>query len=225
MFHSSNWFADKQCYLLQIKLFYLSFQPLCFYIFSLLYLSRKVCRTTLNRKDEEGYPCLPDPKRKHAVPHHRGTQRVHHKAHSVRVAGPLLTFFFSPVLFFSLIMLGIFFYHYFLLLLIFFYFTILDWFCHTSTWIHHGCTWVPKHEPPSHLPPQITSLGHPRAPAPSILYPASDRLTIRFLPDAIPVSVPFSRVVPPAALGFYMELLHNTGTVFLHSSLCLLRFL
>ena len=54
------------------------------------------------------------------------------------------------------------------------YFTILYWFCHTSTWIRHMCTCVPKHEPPSHLPPHNISLGHPRAPAPSILYPASD---------------------------------------------------
>ena len=29
-----------------------------------------------------------------------------------------------------------------------FYFTILYWFCHTLTWIHHGCTCFPKHEPP-----------------------------------------------------------------------------
>ena len=29
-----------------------------------------------------------------------------------------------------------------------FYFTILYWFCQTLTWIHHGCTWVPNHEPP-----------------------------------------------------------------------------
>ena len=36
------------------------------------------------------------------------------------------------------------------------------------------CTCVPKHEPPSHLPPHNISLGHPRAPAPSKLYPASD---------------------------------------------------
>ena len=55
-----------------------------------------------------------------------------------------------------------------------FCFTILYWFCHTLTWISHGCTWVPKHEPPSHLPPHIISLDHPRAPAPSILYPASN---------------------------------------------------
>ena len=35
-------------------------------------------------------------------------------------------------------------------------------------------TCVPKHEPPSHLPPHNISLGHPHAPAPSMLYPASD---------------------------------------------------
>ena len=62
------------------------------------------------------------------------------------------------------------------LILIFtlFYFTILYWFCHTLTWIGHGCTWVPNPEPPSHLPPHIISLDHPRAPAPSILYPVSN---------------------------------------------------
>ena len=35
-------------------------------------------------------------------------------------------------------------------------------------------TCVPKHEPHSHLPPHNISLGHPHAPAPSMLYPASD---------------------------------------------------
>ena len=35
-------------------------------------------------------------------------------------------------------------------------------------------TCVPKHEPPSHLPPHNISLGHHRAPDPSMLYPASD---------------------------------------------------
>ena len=29
------------------------------------------------------------------------------------------------------------------------YFTILYWFCHTSTWICHRCTHVPHSEPPS----------------------------------------------------------------------------
>ena len=32
----------------------------------------------------------------------------------------------------------------------------------------------PKHEPPSHLHPHNIPLGHPHAPAPSMLYPASD---------------------------------------------------
>ena len=52
-----------------------------------------------------------------------------------------------------------------------FYFTILYWFCHTLTWIHHGCIRAPNPESPSHLPPHIISLDHPHAPAPSILYP------------------------------------------------------
>ena len=61
-----------------------------------------------------------------------------------------------------------------------FYFTILYWFCHTSAWIRHRCTWVPNPEPPSHLPPHTISLGYPCAPAPSILYPASN-LDWRFI--------------------------------------------
>ena len=66
-----------------------------------------------------------------------------------------MTFFFFPLYF----------------LLIFF---TLQLFCHTLTWIHHGCTWVPNPEPRSHHPPHIISLGHPSAPAPSILYPVSN---------------------------------------------------
>ena len=61
-----------------------------------------------------------------------------------------------------------FFYYYF------FHFTILYWFCHTSTCICHGCTHVPHPEPPSHLPPCTIPLGHPSASAPSILYPTSN---------------------------------------------------
>ena len=57
---------------------------------------------------------------------------------------------------------------------LFLFFFNLYWFCHTLTWIHYGCTCIPKHEPLSHLPPHNISLGHPRAPAPSMLYPASD---------------------------------------------------
>ena len=59
-------------------------------------------------------------------------------------------------------------------LFLFFYFTILYWFCHTLTWICHRCTCIPHPEPPSHLPPHPIPLGHPSAPAPSILYHASN---------------------------------------------------
>ena len=58
--------------------------------------------------------------------------------------------------------------------LIVFYFKILYWFCHTSTCIRLGCTRVPHPEPHSHLPPRTIPLGHPSAPAPSFLYPASN---------------------------------------------------
>ena len=56
----------------------------------------------------------------------------------------------------------------------FFHFTILYWFCHTSTWIRHRCTRVPNPEPSSHLPPHTISPGPPSAPAPSILCPVSN---------------------------------------------------
>ena len=71
------------------------------------------------------------------------------------------------------LLIAFFFYFYFYLFL-FFYFTILYWFCHTLTWIHHRCTWVPNSEPLFHHPPHIISLGHPSAPALSILHPASN---------------------------------------------------
>ena len=79
-----------------------------------------------------------------------------------------------------------------------FYFTILYSFCHTLTWIHHGCIRAPIPESPSHLPPHIISLDHPHAPAPSILYPVSNRLALRFLHDSIHVSMPFSQIIPPS---------------------------
>ena len=39
--------------------------------------------------------------------------------------------------------------HQFFFIIIFltlFYFTVLYWYCHTSTWIHHGCTCIQKHQ-------------------------------------------------------------------------------
>ena len=38
-------------------------------------------------------------------------------------------------------------------------------FCHTMTWVSHGCTCVPHPEPPSHLPLHPIPQGCPSAPA------------------------------------------------------------
>jgi len=47
-------------------------------------------------------------------------------------------------------------------------------FCHTFTWISHGCTFVPHPEPPSHLPPHPIPQGHPSPPALRTLSHASN---------------------------------------------------
>ena len=58
--------------------------------------------------------------------------------------------------------------------ILFLKFTILYWFCHISTWIHHRHTCVSHPEPSSLLPPHTIPLGRPSAPAPSIQYRASN---------------------------------------------------
>ena len=75
------------------------------------------------------------------------------------------------------------------------YFTILYWFCHTSTRIRHGCTRVPHPEPPSHLPPLSIPLGHPSAPAPSFLCYAKSFQSCLTLCDPIDSS-PLGSPVP-----------------------------
>ena len=78
-------------------------------------------------------------------------------------------------------------------------FTILCWFCHTSTLIHHRCTRVPHPEspfpPPSPDHPsgssQCTSPKHPV----SCIEPG---LVIHFIYDIIHVSMPFSQIIPPS---------------------------
>ena len=68
-------------------------------------------------------------------------------------------------------------------------------FCHTLTWISHGCTCVPHPDPPSPSHPsgssQCTSLEHP--------VPCIKRgLVIYFTYDNIHVSVLFSQIIPPS---------------------------
>ena len=60
----------------------------------------------------------------------------------------------------------------------------MSWFCHTLTGICHRCTHVLHPEPPSHLLPHTIPLGHPSAPAPSILDHASN-LDWRFVSHII----------------------------------------
>ena len=78
------------------------------------------------------------------------------------------------------------------------YFTILYWFCHTSTWIHHRYTRVPHPEPRSLLPPCTIPLSRPSAPAPSIQHHACIKhgLAIHFIYDIIHVLMPFSQIIP-----------------------------
>ena len=78
------------------------------------------------------------------------------------------------------------------------YFTILYWFCHTLTWIHHVYmsppSWTPLPPPyPSHSSgsSQCTSPEHPV----SCLEPG---LEIHFMYDNIHISMPFSQIIPPS---------------------------
>ena len=72
----------------------------------------------------------------------------------------------------------------FIFYLFIFYFTILYLFCHTLTETRHEYTCVPHPEHPSHLPPHLIPVGHPSAPAPSILYHASN-LNWKFISHVI----------------------------------------
>jgi len=75
------------------------------------------------------------------------------------------------------------------------YFTILYWFCHTSTWIRHRRTHVPHPEPPptSFLPSlRVIPVHQPQA---SCIEPW---LAILFLYDIIHVSMTFPQTIPPS---------------------------
>ena len=97
------------------------------------------------------------------------------------------------------------------------YFTILYGFCHTLTRTRHGYTCVPHPEPLSHLPPHTIPLGLPSAPAPSILYHASN-LDCRFVSHVIiHVSMPFSQIIPPSPFPTESKRLFYTSVSLLQS--------
>ena len=76
------------------------------------------------------------------------------------------------------------------------YFTILYWFCYTSTWILHGCTRVPHPEPPP------TSLPIPSLWVIPVHQPRASCIMHQtwtgdsFQNDIIHVSMPFSQIIP-----------------------------
>ena len=82
--------------------------------------------------------------------------------------------------------LGHFFSFFFCLFFFFFNFKIFNSYMRSQTW------------PPSHLPPH-NSLGHPHAPAPSMLHPTSD-MDWRFNSYMIVymLEFPFSQISPPS---------------------------
>ena len=79
------------------------------------------------------------------------------------------------------------------------YFTILYWFCRTSTWIHHRCTRVPHPEPPllpssPYHPSGSSQCTSPKQPVSCIEL----GLAIHFIYDIIHVSMSFSQIIPPS---------------------------
>ena len=74
-----------------------------------------------------------------------------------------------------------------------------DGFCHTLTWVSHGCTCVPHPEPPAHLPPHPIPLGLSQCT--SFECPVSCiklGLVIYFTYGNIHVSMLFSQIILPS---------------------------
>ena len=93
-------------------------------------------------------------------------------------------------------------------------------FCHTLTWINHGCTCVPHPEPSSHFPP---SPSHPSGLSQCTSFECLVScfelgLVIFFTYDNIHVSVLFSQISPPLA-----SLIESKTLFFISVSLLLSR--
>ena len=95
-----------------------------------------------------------------------------------------------------LVLLPIFYFYFFNFIFTLFYVTILHWFCHTLTWIHHGCIQAPNPESPSHPISSlwIIPMHQPKHPVSCIEH----RLALCFLHDSIHVSMPFCQIIPPS---------------------------
>ena len=76
------------------------------------------------------------------------------------------------------------------------YFTILYWFCHTSTSICHSIHMFPILNPPPspYHPSGWSQCTSPKHPVSSI----EPELAIRFIYDIIHVSMPFPQIIPPS---------------------------
>ena len=109
---------------------------------------------------------------------------------------PFLFFLFFNYYYFLVFLLHFF---YSLFYFILFNFTILYWFCHTSTCIRQGCTHVlypesPLPPPSPYHPSESSQCTRPKLPV-SCIEPG---LEIRFLYDIIHVLMPFSKIIPPS---------------------------
>ena len=98
------------------------------------------------------------------------------------------------------------------------YFTILYWFCHTLTWIHHRYTCVPHPEPlPTSLPiPSLWVIPGHQLWAPCIMHQTWTG-EIHFTYDNIHVSMPFSQTIPPSPSPTESKRLFNTSVSILLS--------
>ena len=74
-------------------------------------------------------------------------------------------------------------------------------FCHTLTWISHGCTCVPHPEHPSHFPPHSIPLGCPSAPALSPLFHALNLNWCSISHMVIYIFQCYSLIIPPSPFG------------------------
>ena len=85
-------------------------------------------------------------------------------------------------------------------------------FCHTFTWISHGCTCVPHPEPPSHLSPHPIPQGHPSASSLSALSHASNldwrsvSHTIIYMSQCYSLKSSHPRLLPPSPKVYSLHL-------------------